>query len=46
VHISQLADKYVSDPNEVVKLHQHVKVKVMEVDVARKRIGLSIKEAL
>lgn len=45
VHISQLANKYVSDPNEVVKLHQHVKVKVMEVDVNRKRIGLSMKEA-
>lgn len=45
VHISQLANKYVSDPNEVVSLHQHVKVKVMEVDVMRKRIGLSMKEA-
>lgn len=45
VHISQLANKYVSDPNEVVKLHQHVKVKVMEVDIPRKRIGLSMKEA-
>jgi len=45
VHISQLANRFVSDPNEVVKLHQHVKVKVMEVDVARKRIQLSMKEA-
>ncbi len=45
VHVSQLANRYVSDPNEVVKLHQHVKVKVMEVDIPRKRIGLSIKEA-
>jgi uncharacterized protein len=44
VHISQLADKYVSDPNEVVKLHQHVKVKVLEVDASRKRIQLSMKE--
>lgn len=43
VHISQLADKYVSDPNEVVSVQQKVKVKVMEVDVNRKRIGLSMK---
>lgn len=46
VHISHLANKFVSDPYEVVTLNQHVKVKVMEVDIARKRIGLSIKEAL
>jgi uncharacterized protein len=44
VHISQLANRFVSDPNEIVKLHQHVKVKVMEVDIARKRIQLSMKE--
>lgn len=44
VHISQLADRFISDPNEVVKLHQHVKVKVTEVDIARKRIQLSLKE--
>ncbi|MFA6923407.1 MAG: Tex family protein [Bacteroidales bacterium] len=43
VHISQLADKFVSDPNEIVKLHQHVKVKVLEVDEERKRIQLSMK---
>jgi uncharacterized protein len=43
VHISQLADRFVKDPNEVVKLHQHVKVKVLEVDVARKRIQLTMK---
>lgn len=43
VHISQLADKYVSDPNMVVKLHQHVQVKVTEVDVVRKRIQLTMK---
>ncbi|MBJ7427595.1 MAG: RNA-binding transcriptional accessory protein [Bacteroidia bacterium] len=43
VHISQLADKYISDPNQVVKLQQHVQVKVLEVDLARKRIGLSMK---
>jgi protein Tex len=44
VHISQLANKFVSDANEVVKLHQHVKVKVLEVDVARKRIQLTMKD--
>jgi len=44
VHISQLANKFVRDPNEVVKLHQQVEVKVMEVDVARNRINLSMKE--
>ncbi|MFN8208360.1 MAG: Tex family protein [Bacteroidales bacterium] len=44
VHISQLADRYVSDPNEVVKLHQHIKVKVLEVDIQRKRISLSMKD--
>jgi uncharacterized protein len=43
VHISQLSDTYVSDPNQVVKLQQQVKVTVMEVDVARKRISLSMK---
>jgi uncharacterized protein len=43
VHISQLADKYVSNPADVVKLHQHVKVKVLEVDVARRRIQLTMK---
>ncbi|TRX63018.1 Tex family protein [Carboxylicivirga sp. M1479] len=43
VHISQLADKYVSDPNEIVKLQQQVKVKVLEVDKVRKRIQLSMK---
>jgi len=43
VHISQLANRFVSDPNEMVKLHQHVKVKVLEVDIARKRIQLTMK---
>lgn len=42
VHISQLKQGYVSDVNEVVKLHQHVQVKVLEVDSARKRIQLSM----
>jgi protein Tex len=45
VHISQLANRFISDPNEIVQLNQHVKVKVLEVDVARKRIQLSMKEA-
>jgi len=43
VHISQLADRFVKDPTEVVKVHQHVKVKVLDVEVARKRIALSMK---
>ena len=43
VHISQLADRYVSDPNEVVSLHQQVKVRVLQVDKERKRIALSLK---
>ena len=45
VHISQLANRFIKDPNEVVKLNQHVKVKVLEVDPARKRIQLSMKES-
>lgn len=44
VHISQLADRFVSNPNDVVALHQHVEVKVVEVDIARKRIQLTMKE--
>ena len=43
VHISQLADRYVSDPTQVVKLHQHVMVRVTEVDEKRHRISLSMK---
>ena len=43
VHISQLADKFVKDPNEVVRLHQHVMVRVIEVDRRRNRISLSMK---
>ncbi len=43
VHISQLADKYVRDPNDVVKLHQHVRVKVLDVDKRRHRISLTMK---
>ena len=44
IHISRLADRFVSDPNEVVKLHQHVKVKVTEIDISRKRIQLSMND--
>ena len=43
VHISQLANRYVKDPNDVVKLHQHVRVKVIEVDRRRHRISLTMK---
>jgi uncharacterized protein len=43
VHISQLADKYVKDPNTVVKLHQHVRVRVLEIDRRRGRISLTMK---
>ena len=43
VHISQMADKFIKDPNEVVKLHQHVRVRVIEVDFRRKRIALSMR---
>ena len=45
VHISQLSNTYVSDPNQVVKLQQKVMVTVTEVDVARKRIALTMKTA-
>ena len=44
VHISQLANRFVSNPADVVQLHQHVNVKVTEIDVARKRIQLSMKD--
>ena len=44
VHVSQLANRYVRDPNEVVKLHQHVEVRVTEVDLQRGRISLSMKK--
>ncbi|MFT7059476.1 MAG: hypothetical protein ACJASV_001985 [Pseudorhodobacter sp.] len=44
VHVSQLADKFVKDPHEIVKAGDVVRVKVVEVDVARKRIGLTMKK--
>lgn len=42
VHISNICDEYISNPADKVKLHQHVKVKVLEVDEVRKRIGLTL----
>jgi uncharacterized protein len=44
VHVSQMADRFVKDPHQVVKVHQQVKVKVLEVDLQRKRISLSLRE--
>ena len=43
VHISQLSDHFVTDPTQVLRLHQHVRVRVVEVDMRRKRIALSMK---
>ncbi|MDD2590664.1 MAG: Tex family protein [Fermentimonas sp.] len=44
VHISEMANRFISNPGEVVSLHQHVKVKVLSVDMERKRIQLSLKD--
>ena len=46
VHVSEIANKYITDPNEALKLNQKVNVKILEVDPARKRIALSIKQTL
>jgi protein Tex len=46
VHISHLSNRFISDPNEAVKLRQKVMVTVVEVDISRKRIALSMKEAV
>jgi uncharacterized protein len=43
VHISNMADRYISDPTSIVSIHQHIQVKVLEVDKERKRIQLSMK---
>lgn len=43
VHISEMADRFISDPNEIVSIHQHVEVTIKEVDIQRKRIALSMK---
>lgn len=42
VHLSQLADRYVTDPNEIVHIHQHVRVKVLAIDELRKRLSLTM----
>lgn len=44
VHVSQMADRFISEPSEIVKLHEHVQVKVIELDLQRKRIQLSLKQ--
>jgi uncharacterized protein len=43
VHLSQIVDRFISDPSEVLSLHQHVKVKIIDIDFDRKRIQLSMK---
>jgi uncharacterized protein len=43
VHISQMADRFIKNPGEVVSVHQAVQVRVLEVDTAKKRISLSLK---
>ena len=45
VHVSEIANRYITDPNQVLKLNDKVQVKVTEVDLPRKRIALSIKQA-
>jgi uncharacterized protein len=44
VHVSEISHTYITDPNEALKLNQHVTVKVLEVEISRKRISLSIKQ--
>lgn len=43
IHVSQMADRFISDPTEIVSIHQHVKVKVMSVDLERKRVQLTMR---
>lgn len=43
IHLSQLADRFISDPNEVVSIHQQLRVKVLSIDFDRKRIQLTLK---
>ena len=43
VHVSEMADRFISDPTQVVSIHQHVKVKVLSVDLQRKRVQLTMK---
>ena len=42
IHVSKLSNKFITNPADVVKIHQHVKVKVLEVDMRRERIALSL----
>ncbi|MBQ2171099.1 MAG: S1 RNA-binding domain-containing protein, partial [Paludibacteraceae bacterium] len=44
IHISEMADRRIKDPQEVVKLHQHVRVRVLDIDRARGRISLSLRQ--
>ena len=44
VHISELADRFVKNPNDIVKVHQNVTVTVREIDIQRKRISLTMKK--
>ena len=44
IHISNLANEFVDDPLKIIKLHQHLKVRVISVEKERKRIGLSLKD--
>jgi uncharacterized protein len=44
VHISKMANRFIKDPNEVIKVHQHITVKVLDVDLERKRISLAMKQ--
>ena len=44
VHISEISNKFISNPSEIVKIHQHVKVKVKSIDIERKRIALTMKD--
>jgi len=43
VHISEMADRFITDPTQVVSMHQHVQVRVQSVDLVRKRVQLSMK---
>jgi len=45
IHVSEMADKFIDDPSKVVKLNQHVMVKIIDMDLVRKRIQLSLKQA-
>lgn len=44
LHISEMCDRFISSPSEIVKLHQHLKVRILDVDLNRKRVSLSLKD--